>query len=303
MELSIIIPTKDRKQIFAATLSAAIEATHHLEAEIIVVNDSKTDSPKIAKAANVFLWDNPKSGVAAARNFGFRHSRGDLILFLDDDIIITRESINHVLRLHSAYSNACFNLNWEYCPDMLNEISLLPFTRFLKAFQMISFKGWYNDPSWKDNQLFISKSVASFHLSISRKNFEKTGGYNEEFPFAGFEDYDFPIRLRTAGIENYIDSRIAVWHNESDRLELSNWLMHQQKRASTRRKAVSLGYGELVLEYGPWKKMLLSAISKNECLFKSFLKLLPNSNVTDPLHFKLISALQASRIYKGYMLK
>jgi hypothetical protein len=29
---------------------------------------------------------------------------------------------------------------------------------------------------------------------------------------------------------------------------------------------------------------------------------LPNSRLTDPLYFKMLSALQASRIYKGYTL-
>ena len=302
MKLSVIIPTKGRRQILAATVSAAIQSTQHLDAEIIIVNDLRSERVEVPEAGNVRTFDNPKAGVAAARNFGFRNSTGELILFLDNDIIISRESVDHICRLHDRYAHACFNLNWEYSAETLRKISTHPFTRFLKSFQMISFKGWYNDPSWQDNQLFKSKSIASFHLSISRDDYEKSGGYNEAFPFAGFEDYDFPVRLKKAGIGFYIDSRLTVCHNEIDRLDLENWLNHQQNRALTRRKAVTLGYSELAIEYRLWKRVILKFINTNERFLKAILRTLPNSPLADPLYFKMLSALQASRIYKGYTL-
>ena len=302
MKLSVIIPTKGRHQIMATTLASVIESTRHLDAEIIIVNDSKSEQVQVPHAANIRIFDNPKTGVAAARNFGFRNSTGELILFLDNDIIICRESVDHICKLHDRHPHACFNLNWEYSDETLRKISSHPFTRFLSSFQMTSFKGWYNDPSWRDNQLFESKSIASFHLSISRDDFERSGGYNEAFPMAGFEDYDFPIRLKKAGVAFYIDSRLAVCHNEIDRLDLENWLTHQQNRALTRRKAVTIGYAELALEYRFWKKLMLKFIITNERLLKHLLRALPNSTLTDPLYFKMLSAIQASRIYKGYTL-
>ena len=302
MRLSVIIPTKGRKQIFDATLAAAVRSIQHIDAEILVINDETNEIPEIPAASNVHLFNNPKSGVAAARNFGFKNSTGEVILFLDNDIIISKESVDHILKLHAEHSHACFNLNWEYPADALEKISSQPFTRFLKTFQMISFKGWYGDSSWRDNELFASKSIASFHLSIQRSDFEKTGGYNEEFPFAGFEDYDFPVRLRRAAVDFYIDSRMTVCHNEIDRLDLENWLNNQQRRAFTRRKAVSLGYDELAIEYGLFKRFLLRLIMKNEYVLKKMLKALPNTTIADALYFRMLAALQASRIYSGYML-
>lgn len=300
MKLSIIIPTKERKEIFESTLSAAINATRHLDAEIIIVNDSRTECPQVPTLKHVHLVQNPKAGVASARNYGFRMSVGDLILFLDNDIIISKASVDHVLSLHLDRKHACYNLNWEYSGETLKKIHSNPFTRFLSAFQMISFKGWYNDASWKDNDLFASKSVASFHLSILRKDFEKTGGYNEEFPFAGFEDYDFPLRLRNAGIEFFIDSRVTVCHNETDRLDLDNWLTSQQNRAYTRKIAVRLGFQELALKFDFPKELLFRVMIKSDFFLRKVLKAWPSVQVADPVYFRLLAALQASRIYKGY---
>ena len=165
MKLSVIIPTKDRKEILRTTLSAAIQATAHLDSEIVIVNDSKTGTPDNPNVKNVILLNNPKTGVAAARNFGFENTTGELILFLDNDIIISKDSVNHILNFHKSNPAACLNLNWEYTTETLGKMSSLPFTRFLKTIEMTSFKGWYNDPSWKEDQLFIFETILSMIIS------------------------------------------------------------------------------------------------------------------------------------------
>lgn len=301
MKLSIIIPTKDRGEVFDQTLRYAANSIQHLDAEIIVVNDSEVSNPLIpSDIQKVRLIRNLKRGVASARNTGVKESLGELLLFLDDDIIISKDSINHVLNLHSKFTNSCFNVNWEYPAVMQKNMNSTQFGRFMSSHRLTSFKGWYSDSSWRDNTLFISKSVSSFHLSIFKKDFEKTNGYNEQFPFAGFEDYDFPVQLKEAGIDFYIDSRITVFHNEVDRMKLTNWLNSQERRAVTRNIAVQLGFKELALEYGIIKRFFFTLVISFYGLLLSLLKIMPNHKIFDPLYFKLTAVLQAARIYKGY---
>jgi glycosyltransferase involved in cell wall biosynthesis len=304
MYLSIIIPTKEREEIFKKTLTAAIDAIEDCPAEIIVVNDSQTSCPTIPDyLPNVKLINNPKSGVASARNEGVKHSTGDLLLFLDNDIIISKQSVMHIMALHAQYPKGCFNLDWQY-PQVLQELlTKSNLGRFILKHGMASFKGWYADGSWRDNALFESLSVASFHLSISKSNFDLTGGYNEQFPYAGFEDYDFPTKLKKAGLQFYIDSRVMVSHNESDRLSLDNWLANQQRRAATRKVAVNLGYHELQLEYGWIKSIVLATIGYLHPLINFLLKSFPNHIFFDPLYFKIVAINQAAVIYKGYTLQ
>lgn len=60
MEISIIIPTKDRGRIFERTLLAAVNAVHDIHAEIIVVNDSKVASPPVPDAFQIVrVVNNP----------------------------------------------------------------------------------------------------------------------------------------------------------------------------------------------------------------------------------------------------
>lgn len=300
MKLSIIIPTKDRGDIFLQTLQHAVESIKHLDAEVLIVNDSKTTKINLPAKNNVRILDNPKTGVAAARNFGVKESSGELLLFLDDDILISKKSIDHVLMLHDQIQDACFNLNWNYPPALNASLEKSQFGRFMKAHQLTYFKGWYNDITWKDEALFKSKSVASFHLSILRKDFQKTKGYNEQFPHAGFEDYDFPLQLARAGISFYIDSRVTVHHNEADRSNLQNWLNSQQRRAATRKVAVGIGYTELQLEFGSIKKVLLKTINLLHDGILVLLAITPNYKPLDFIYFRLVAALQAGKIFKGY---
>lgn len=300
MELSIIIPTRDRGPVFDETLRCALDAIAHIAGEILVVNDSRISRPVIPSSPVVRMIDNPGKGVAAARNAGVRSTTGKLLLFLDDDIQISRDSIDHILKVHSEADNICLNPNWQYPPALMQKLRATQFGRFMIASRMVSFKEWYHDPSWKDDSMFPSKSVASFHLSLKRADFEKSSGYNENFPHAGFEDYDFPLALKKAGLTFFIDSRIMVYHNEADRLDPDNWLASQERRAATRKIAVGLGYRELSLEYSYLKKMTFAVIGAGKLLIRGTMTVIPNHKLFDPLFFRLVAGLQAYRIYRGY---
>ncbi|MGC4022144.1 MAG: hypothetical protein QM734_09480 [Cyclobacteriaceae bacterium] len=225
------------------------------------------------------------------------------MLFLDNDILISRESINHVIKLHHENEDFCLNPNWIYPASMDSKLAMTSFGRFMKNYNLVSFKGWYNHSSWRDNELFSSKSVASFHLSISKTNFVKSGGYNEIFAEAGFEDYDFPLRLKKINMRFFIDSRIVVFHNEEDRIAFDSWLIRQQRGAYTRKEAVKIGYKELAYNYSLFKKVvfLFARVLKPLILFT--IRILSDKASFDALSFKLILLLQAQSIYQGYSHK
>lgn len=301
MKLSIIIPTKDREGIFNKTLISAVDATAHIDSEIIIVNDSKITSPRIPPhESRVQLINNLKKGVASARNLGAKVANGDILLFLDNDIIISKESVDQVLSLHSQFTKSCFNLDWVYPKEIQDNLFQTSFGRFLIAKGMTSFKGWYNDSSWKDNELFQSISVASFHLSIKKEDFVFTGGYDERFPFAGFEDHDFPKRLKRGGLSFFIDSRVQVIHNELDRLNSDNWFINQERRAVTRKVGAMMGYIELEISYSRLKRTLLGLINAFNPFLRLLLNRFPNFEFFDPIYFRLLSLLEAAVILKGY---
>jgi len=302
LDLSIIIPTtKERDAIFNTTLENASRAIEGIDAEVLVVNDSKDYVPNIKPgSSNITVLNNPGKGVASARNHGAQKARGKILLFLDNDIIINAQAVKHILAIHEELPIACINPDWVYPAELLQDIDKTNFGKFISRHNMISHRGWYGD-GWEANKLFASKSVASFHLSLSKENFEKSGGYNTKFNYAGFEDYDFPLRLKAAGLVCYIDSRVTVFHNEADKaMNAEARLQALKMRASTRKTAVNLGFGELVLEYSAVKAKCLSVISFFSSPLIAVLNAIPNNEFFYRAYVKIYSALEASYIYKGY---
>lgn len=302
MQLSIIISTSNRGNIFVRTLNECIQAIAHVSAEVIVVNDLSDGDIQLPKQAAVPIvcLRSTRRGVAAKRNLGARHARGKLLIFLDDDILTSSDVIDHIMQLHESSPDRCINPNWVYPPTLMNLLPSHAFGRFLMAYDLVSFKGWYGDASWKDNALFSSKSVASFHLSLNKEDFLKTGGYNEYFAEAGFEDYDFPKRLTKANLNFFIDARIHVFHNEEDRTTIRPWLLRQQRGAYTRREAVAMGYQELSIDYGIYKKVAFALIGTVRPVFLLLLKIFSKNKYLDSISFRIILLLQAHSIYKGY---
>src|SRR5512137_1225965 len=92
--VSVIIPVKNG----AATLSRCLRAvrrSNYKNYEIIVVNDNSSDkSAEIASSFGVRLINvETGSGANNARNLGATGAMGEILMFIDADIVVERETL------------------------------------------------------------------------------------------------------------------------------------------------------------------------------------------------------------------
>jgi glycosyltransferase involved in cell wall biosynthesis len=111
--VSIIIPAYNSSEYIKQTLESVLEQTYR-PIEVIVVDDGSTDNT-IAIASHfkdhgVIILANPKKGACAARNFGYHHSKGEFIQFLDADDPIAPDKIEKQLKQLLSYNNWDMNL-------------------------------------------------------------------------------------------------------------------------------------------------------------------------------------------------
>ncbi len=93
--VSVIVPVYNAVGYIERCLEALI-ASSYPTFEIIVVDDCSTDnSLEIARQkVTTLLQLSRRSGpAAAARNFGALHAQGEIILFIDSDVVVQRETI------------------------------------------------------------------------------------------------------------------------------------------------------------------------------------------------------------------
>jgi glycosyltransferase involved in cell wall biosynthesis len=302
MELSIIIPTKDRQPILYGTLQRAYEAISQIKAEIIVINDSKTSSVSVPLGMQdkVRVLTNANSGVASARNLGANQAQGDLLLFMDDDMWISQENILITLDLHRQHHEKCIILNWVYPPELSAEIRQTQFGRYLMHYGFTTMKGWNRGQVWSDIDFFACKGITSQYLSLKKNDFIRSGGYNENFPFAGFEDYDFGRALAKINVIPYVFPQSIVYHNEADRTQLKPWLDRKKRGGITRRVAVEMGYTELAISHGKFKRVVYKMLLQYKNGLFIILSGIPNHRLLDWVYFRFVNILLGTSIFEGY---
>jgi glycosyltransferase involved in cell wall biosynthesis len=114
MLLSVIIPTYNRSEILKECLEALRHQTLPREDfEVLIVDDGSTDhTKKIVQSFSgrfphlkYFYQQNQGQGIA--RNNALKHAKGEIVVFIGDDIIATPDFLQEHLRTHlrSPYEN------------------------------------------------------------------------------------------------------------------------------------------------------------------------------------------------------
>ncbi|MGF1497797.1 MAG: hormogonium polysaccharide biosynthesis glycosyltransferase HpsN [Elainellaceae cyanobacterium] len=90
--VSIIIPTYGREQILCDTLADVLKQTYPAF-EILVVDQTPSHEPatqayldQLVAAQKIQLFRVPWASLPGARNYGVRRARGEVLLFIDDDV-------------------------------------------------------------------------------------------------------------------------------------------------------------------------------------------------------------------------
>lgn len=305
MNFSIIIPTKDRESILFQTLEALKGVNNLSEIEVIIINDSHLPiSLDLSKYPMVIkLFRNKGQGVSSARNYGAAKAAFDHIVFMDDDMIVDKLTFEKLKSFCKATSNYCLNINWVYPPSITEVYGHNPFFRYLTLYGFTSLKGWSKGEKWQDTGIFEVSGITSQFLVMEKRTFESVGGYNETFPFAGFEDYDLKIRLRENGAIFYLDPDNMIYHNEIDRLDIESWLKRKNRGAYTRRHAVDAGYTELSVHYHPLKKLTYNAMGTIKRILLARVISWKRNSHFDYVFFKLVNLLLGIYNFEGYNRK
>ena len=216
VSISIIIPTHNRAQILEEVLNALEEQTYSPEKfEVLVCSDGSTDNTEevVRRRHRPFPQQYFETGIhehfaaAVARNIGLKHSRGDLLVFLDDDRVPARNFLEVQAQAHQQ--------SWSCGPIVAYGPRLGPASIGSLDVPYPSSE----DPRWKgvahwfedfENAPWQWATTAA--LSVHRMVATAIGGFNEEFSMYGFEDTDFAYRLYRYGCRFFFIPKLITIH-------------------------------------------------------------------------------------------
>jgi GT2 family glycosyltransferase len=227
--ISVIVPvynnTRDLAECVAALKAAADERT-----EIIVVDDASTDqTASAARAMGVTVLGLPtNSGPGAARNYGAARAQGDVVLFVDADVVVAPDAVNRVRRAFDADPElaAVFG-SYDASPRAPGVVS--QYRNLLHHFT--------HQRGNSEASTFWAGCGA-----VRRDVFAAVGGFDQiRFARPSIEDIELGVRMRRAGYRIRLDKNLQGTH-------LKRWNLRSM--VSTDIKCRAVPWSRLMLESG-----------------------------------------------------
>ena len=199
--ISIILPTYNRSAIINRTIDCVLNQSY-TNFELIIINDcSSDDTEKVIKSYDdkriKYVSNSNNIGCANSRYLGYQHSKGDVLVFIDDDDTWRQDKLLKQVRLIENYdmvlSDYSISIN-----GMLEQKNMRPFGEYFKQeilkrpgpfFQSIMIKKNIVD---KINNPFDQKSVPSedWNFFIELSKLELKIAYLNESLFTWNLNYD-----------------------------------------------------------------------------------------------------------------
>jgi glycosyltransferase involved in cell wall biosynthesis len=201
---SVVIPTVNNKSEKCFSLSHVIRAVlaqRDADFEIIIVDDNGSDGTteavtQLFPVVRVVHSNHPRHNLGYVRNLGSSHASGDILVFIDDDMVLSDQ---HVLRKVSGImrdNDFCCGAYRYWTSIYWHKYIHLaePATSTLRTLKSISVLpcGVNKLNGFRDLNEFTF--IGNFG-AIQRNTFDSVHGFNEGFQGWGFEDTELLMRL------------------------------------------------------------------------------------------------------------
>jgi GT2 family glycosyltransferase len=217
MDISVVVPTFNRREIVKRSLSTLFAQTlAPSRFEIVVVVDGSSDGTAEAlrelKAPCEFrVIEQQNLGRAGARNTGYRAAAANLVLFLDDDMLADPGLVAAHLAAHRQCNRivafGAIYLSSDSPPCLAAEC----FNREIGAF--------YLERDRNPQREWQMADCVFGNASLARELLEEAGGFDATFRMR--EDLELGIRLFDSGVQaRYIEGAIAHQYIEKSAADL-----------------------------------------------------------------------------------
>lgn len=175
MNLTVIVPAFNEADYLPATLEAIEAAAEHsrvrsgADVDVLVVDNNSTDeTAAIASSKGAAVVQEPVQGIARARNTGARHAQGDVLVFVDADVLLSPALLEAIQEAMSDPACVGGGVDVEYRPERWS------MRLYLRAWRLLAR---------------LMRLVQGATQFCRRDVFKQVGGYDER-AWIG-EDVDF----------------------------------------------------------------------------------------------------------------
>lgn len=177
--ISIIIPCYNSQATLDATLESVVKQDFK-DWEAIIVNDGSIDKTEeiamswLAKDNRFKYYSKQNEGLGKTRNFGISKAKGIYILPLDSDNLVEKDFVKKALKVFDGHSNiGVIYGDAEYFGEKT---------------------GIWKVEEYKIEKILIHNYIDACAI-YKKELWEKVGGYDQNMPYQGHEDWEFWLAL------------------------------------------------------------------------------------------------------------
>jgi len=195
---SFVVPFRHNLPHLTQCLEAL--APCRTDSELIIVTDGEVDDCQaLAARHRARIVALPEAcGPAVARNAGAAEAVGDVLVFVDADVVVTRASFSRLAKIFRRQPDvaAAFGAYDEHPaePDFVSQYKNLSHSLIHRTSASRARTFW-----------------AGFG-AVRRNAFHSVGGFDERFDRPSVEDIDLGYRLNAAGYTIRLDSMLSASH-------------------------------------------------------------------------------------------
>ena len=215
MKYSFVIPTYNNKVLLKNTLEALNYQPGYGHYDVVVVDDgSSDDTAGFIRGINrnydlkyLYLERCEDSCRARTRNHGWRNADGEIVVFIDSDIVVRPDYLAELDRCFAVSDAIAVIGNRLFMNSPTGYSDITDCSIFKKCFfdgkqfDNLEFRHFlYASTSYNINAIMYPwMQLYSCNAAIPKKWLEAVGGFDENFRIGQYEDKDFFLRAAKAG--------------------------------------------------------------------------------------------------------
>jgi glycosyltransferase involved in cell wall biosynthesis len=212
--VSVVIPLHGGEEDIRLCLQSLAKLTDIVHEVVVVDNYSPDNAAEVAESyrfVNVVRFPDNK-GFAAACNRGIEATKGEVVIFLNSDTVVTRPGLERLLEsLNASGSIAAAGPYTNRCGSLQQVLTTYTSLETLDLFA--------EDFAAREAEDRDVDMLVGFCLAVRRSVLNEIGGLDAGFGFGLWEDNDLCYRIRRAGYRLVISERAFIHHSGSKTLD------------------------------------------------------------------------------------
>jgi GT2 family glycosyltransferase len=217
--VSIVIPTRDKRALLQTTIESIRARTDYDRYEIIVVDNDSAEPDAVdylsslSAPCQVHRWREPFN-YSAINNFGFRHARGEQVLFLNNDVEVIRPDWLTALLEHAQRPEVgAVGAKLLYADGRIQHAGVVVGINRAAA---NAFRSWPGETIGAPRLADLTRNcsaVTGACMMVPRRVLEKVGGFDETLRVV-LNDVDLCLRIRAQGYLVVYTPHALLYHHE-----------------------------------------------------------------------------------------